>query len=191
MANFFITHIRMSNPSGSHEAITHLFGPKQEEPHHMYVDLMPRVCGYVATRNHRFYMEKDGVKLFTGIRQTADGRSVLQTYVDERWTDDLLSLPHKTPEEYSITTIRRSEPNGGHESITHVTYPDFVEGQPDYVKPIFLALDYVEHEKYIFRVEVDGVTSDIAVRTSDDGRKYMQAHIDGVWNNSLLALPEG
>lgn len=37
---------------------------------------------------------------------------------------------------------------------------------------------------------VNSKRADVGVKTSSSGRKYLQTHADGYWNNNLLALPD-
>jgi hypothetical protein len=47
----------------------------------------------------------------------------------------------------------------------------------------------IESGNYTFVVTHGGKPAEVGVRVSSAGRKYIQTHADGYWNNNLLALP--
>lgn len=189
MTEYLITDIRRATPKGSHRGITHLYGPKGDG--HIYVDTVLRCSGYIESGRHRFFLEREDAKIYVEVRTEADGQKYLQAKVDGVWTDDLLTLPHKDMEEYEITKVQRSDPNGSHESITYLSGPELVKSWPDYLKKLSFIVDYIETEKFNYFVNGKGGRAEVLVRETKDGQKYVQARRDGAWTDDLLALPAG
>lgn len=189
MAEYKITNIRMSDPKGGHKCVTHLYGPKLEDAAFTYVDNMLRVCGYIEAGRHLFYLEDRGKRIYVKVRIDAEGDKFLQAFTDGEWTNDLLDLRERGMDQYRIHSVRRSQPGGGHDSITHVAGPEVVKGKVDYNKPLSWIVDFLETEKYVYYVDKDGERAYAEVREADDGTKYIQIQHRGEWTDDLLALP--
>lgn len=49
---------------------------------------------------------------------------------------------------------------------------------------------FIEKKGTVYIQDDDGDTALVGVRTSPNGDKYLQAYVDGVWNDRLLSLPD-
>ncbi|WFU44968.1 DUF3892 domain-containing protein [Bradyrhizobium sp. CB82] len=49
---------------------------------------------------------------------------------------------------------------------------------------------FIENKQHRFYTQDGNSTAWVAVRKSPSGRKFIQTHADGVWNDNLLALDE-
>ena len=78
-------------------------------------------------------------------------------------------------------THRRMSGGTDHEHIIRVKGPGFDSSVAEVVSMI-------ESGRASFYVN-GSKPAQVGVRTSTSGRKYIQTHADGYWNNNLLALP--
>jgi len=79
-------------------------------------------------------------------------------------------------------THRRMSGGSDHEHISRVKGPGF-----DYSVPDVVAM--IEGGQDSFYVSSGGKSPAVSARISPTGRKFIQTHADGDWNNNLLALP--
>ena len=86
-----ITHIRKPNPQDPHEAISH-YGWRKDSNGETGVDEREAVIGYLERNNEKAYVAHGSDKNWCGIRNNGHIK-YLQTYADNKWTNNLLSLP--------------------------------------------------------------------------------------------------
>jgi hypothetical protein len=81
-----------------------------------------------------------------------------------------------------ITRISKPERDDRHEHVTHL-------GDFDRMYPRWDIICWIEEGETTFHTMIGGRRADIRVRETK-GLKYLQAAIDGSWNDDLLALPD-
>lgn len=87
--------------------------------------------------------------------------------------------------ELRITCIKKSNPYGKHEHITHVGVSGSV-----YTKETII--DAIEQKKFTFFVQDQrtGVRSEVGVVKPNSGMPYLRTYANGYWNDNLLSLLE-
>jgi len=79
-----------------------------------------------------------------------------------------------------VTCINKPDRNSSHEHITHL-------GGRGWRWTTQEVIASIENRTNTFYTFVGGKRADIGVRERD-GRKFVQTHADGYWNDNLLAL---
>lgn len=79
-----------------------------------------------------------------------------------------------------VTCVTKPDRNSSHEHITHL-------GGTGWTWPVRSVIEAIEARTYTFYTEVGGKRADIAVNDRN-GKKFVQTHADGYWNNNLLSL---
>lgn len=82
-----------------------------------------------------------------------------------------------------VTCINKPNRDSSEEAITHI-------GGDDWKLPVPDAIRKIDFNEWTFYTLVNGKRAKVGARTSASGRKYLQTHADGYWNNNLLALAE-
>ena len=82
-----------------------------------------------------------------------------------------------------VECINKPNRDSSEEAITHIGGPTWKFDVPDAIRKI-------ENREWTFYTLVNGKRAEIGVNTSKSGRKFLQTHADGYWNNNLLALAE-
>lgn len=87
-----ITGIRKPGGRDSHEAISHY---RWRKDHNGETGIGARldVIGYLERNNEKAYVSVGTATAWCGIRTNQYGTKYLQTYADNTWNDNLLSLP--------------------------------------------------------------------------------------------------
>lgn len=80
-----------------------------------------------------------------------------------------------------ITRISKSDRSGAHEQISHL-------GDSERMWPRWDVICWIEEGETVFYTTIGGKRADIRVREAK-GFKYVQAWVDGSWNDDLLVLP--
>lgn len=87
MSSHRITHIRKPDRNSSHEHITHV-------AYDGYVHPREEVIHLINSKMHSFYVQEGGEHSWVGVVRPEYPRlPYLRTYADNKWTDNLLSLP--------------------------------------------------------------------------------------------------
>jgi hypothetical protein len=85
-----ITHIRKPNPDDPHEAISHYGAPKNDGSLGIYEREF--LVKWLEDNQVKAYVADGKTKVWCGIHD--NGRiKYLQTYADNKWSNNLLSLP--------------------------------------------------------------------------------------------------
>lgn len=82
-----------------------------------------------------------------------------------------------------VTCINKPNRDSSEEAITDI-------GGNGWKLTVLDAIRKIENNEWTFYTLVNGKRAGVGVRTSTSGRKYLQTHADGYWNNNLLALAE-
>lgn len=82
-----------------------------------------------------------------------------------------------------VTCINKPNRDSSHEAITHI-------GGTNWKWTVSKAVTAIENNEWSFYTMVGGKKANIGVRKGSTGRKFLQTHADGQWNNNLLALAE-
>jgi hypothetical protein len=80
-----------------------------------------------------------------------------------------------------VTCVVKPNRESSEEAIIEIGGPGLTITVPDAVRNI-------ENGEWTFYTLVGGKRAVVGVRTSASGRKFLQTHADGYWNNNLLAL---
>jgi len=91
--------------------------------------------------------------------------------------------------DYRIDCINKPHRDSQHEHITHVGGPN-PQGMGRWKDPVANVVYRIEHRIDQFYTNDGGKIAWVEVRESASGRKYLQTHADGNWNNNLLAQSE-
>lgn len=90
--------------------------------------------------------------------------------------------------DYRIDCVHKPNRMSPHEHITDVGGPKPDGGRwQDTVENV---VRFIEKKQHRFYTQEGHSTAWVAVRTSPTGRKFLQTHADGIWNDNLLALKE-
>jgi hypothetical protein len=82
-----------------------------------------------------------------------------------------------------VTCITKPNRNSTVDAITHI-------GGDGWTLPVATAIAAIENKEWEFFTKVNGKKAVIGVRKTAAGKKFLQTHADGQWNNNLLALSE-
>lgn len=82
-----------------------------------------------------------------------------------------------------VTCINKTPRDDTHHGITHL-------GGATWKWTRQQVIDSINAGTNSFYTLVDNKRADVKVRTTSDGREYVQTQADGYWNDNLLALPE-
>jgi hypothetical protein len=87
-----ITGIRKPNPDDPHEAISH-YRWHDDVDNSNGIDEREALIKWMEDNKIRAYVADVSKKIWCGIRKNAHGTKYLQTYADDKWTNNLLALP--------------------------------------------------------------------------------------------------
>ena len=79
-----------------------------------------------------------------------------------------------------VTCVTKPDRNSSHEYITHL-------GGTGWIWPVQNVIDAIEAQTYNFYTQVGDKRADIGINERN-GKKFVQTHADGYWNNNLLSL---
>ena len=91
MADYRIDCINKPDRNSRHERITHAGGPKPDGSGR-WKDTVANIIGFIERKEHRFYTQEGDSRAWVGVQVSAAGNKYIQTYANDRWTDNLLAL---------------------------------------------------------------------------------------------------
>ncbi|WP_349253697.1 DUF3892 domain-containing protein [Bradyrhizobium sp. CB82] len=89
---------------------------------------------------------------------------------------------------YRIDCVHKPNRMSRHEHISDVGGPKPEGGR--WREKVEDVVRFIENKQHRFYTQDGNSTAWVAVRKSPSGRKFIQTHADGVWNDNLLALDE-
>lgn len=86
-----ITGIRKPNPSDPHEAISH-YRWLDHDDNTTGIDEREALIAWMEENKVKAFVANGSDKVWCGIRKNQHGTKYLQTYADDQWNNNLLSL---------------------------------------------------------------------------------------------------